>query len=333
MLAYGEASVVLHSYHPSPPPSTPMRHPVFTALLLASCAAFSACAADAPVAAQSTAMTPSASDLPDSVKQHGFAIGCQAWSFNQFTAYEAIEKTAQAGGSVIEFFPGQRLSKDDHAGVGENLSAAQIAGLKAQLDKFHIQAANFGVVDIPKDEAQARKLFAFAKTMGMYGITTESTGAIDTIEKMVKEFDIHVGFHDHPRRANDPNYKMWDPNYILSVVKGRDRRIGACADVGHWATSGVRPLDAIKILDGRIMSMHFKERPQFGKYSGDVAGGLGIQEFPAIFKELKRQGFHGNISIEFENHWDHSVPEIAQCIGYVRGIGAALELDEKETAK
>ena len=35
------------------------------------------------------------------------------------------------------------------------------------------------------------------------------------------------------RRPNDESYKVWDPNYIAALVKGRDPRIGACADTGH----------------------------------------------------------------------------------------------------
>ena len=30
----------------------------------------------------------------------GFAIGCQAWTFNHFTVTEAIDKTAAVGGKV-----------------------------------------------------------------------------------------------------------------------------------------------------------------------------------------------------------------------------------------
>src|SRR5437879_6969420 len=51
--------------------------------------------------------------IPDEYKTGGFFIGCQAYTFNRYTLFEAIEKTAQAGGKVIEFFPGQKLSKDE----------------------------------------------------------------------------------------------------------------------------------------------------------------------------------------------------------------------------
>jgi hypothetical protein len=49
------------------------------------------------------------------------------------------------------------------------------------------------------------------------------------IEKLVKEYDIRVGFHNHPRRPDNPNYRVWDPQYILSILKDRDSRLGSCA--------------------------------------------------------------------------------------------------------
>ncbi len=42
-----------------------------------------------------------------------------------------------------------------------------------------------------------------------------------------------------------------------------------------------------------------------------------------ILNELKAQGFQGNLSIEYEYHWENSSPEVAQCIGFVRGYGTA----------
>jgi sugar phosphate isomerase/epimerase len=261
--------------------------------------------------------------LPESCQTGGFAVGCQAWTWNRYTVLEAIEKTAACGGKVIELYPGQKLSaeggKFDH-----NASAEQVAKVKAQLEKYHVRAVNYGVVDIPKDEAGARKVFEFAKTMGMRAITTESTGSIATIEKLVKEFDICVGFHNHPRRPDNANYKVWDPNYILGVVKDLDPRIGAAADTGHWARSGLKPVECLRILKGRIISTHLKDLNEFGKPEAhDVPYGTGINDIKGILDELKAQGFGGNVSIEYEHNWESSMPEVAQCVGFVRGYGAA----------
>ena len=43
----------------------------------------------------------------------GWRVGIQAWTFNRFTLYEAIDKTASLGLDWIEAYPhGQKLSKD-----------------------------------------------------------------------------------------------------------------------------------------------------------------------------------------------------------------------------
>ena len=108
---------------------------------------------------------------------------------------------------------------------------------------------------------------------------------------------------------------------MLSVVKDRDSRIGACADPGHWATSGITPLDGIKLLKGRIVSVHLKDRPEIGKQTADVPFGAGVSNVKGILDELKQQGFAGNISIEYETKWDNNLPDVAQCIGFFRGYG------------
>ncbi len=262
--------------------------------------------------------------IPDEYKQGGFAIGCQCWTFNRFTVFEAIEKTAQAGGHVIEFFPGQKFSKDaPDLKWGHEATDEMVEKVKAELAKHHIMAVNYGVVEIPADEAKARKVFEFAKKMGLRAITTESEKSIDTIEKLVKEFDILVAFHDHPKRAKNPEYKMWDPNHILALVKDRDQRIGACADIGHWVRSGLDPVECLKILKGRVISSHVKDLTEFGKVEAhDMPYGLGVSHVGAVLDELKSQGFNGNISVEYEYNWENNVPDAAQCIGFVRGYGA-----------
>jgi sugar phosphate isomerase/epimerase len=267
--------------------------------------------------------------IPDNCKINGFAVGTQAYSFHGYNAkgfkgfsvMESIEKTAEAGCKVIEFYPGQSLSPEEPTVKFNHNSPDDVfAKVVAKLKKHHVRAVNYGVVG-GKDEAEWRQIFEFAKKLGLYGITTEDVKNIDIIEKLVKEFDIAVGYHEHPRRENNPDYKVWDPNYILELVKNRDPRIGSCADIGHWATSGLKPLDCVKILRGHIISCHFKDRPAIGPGNHDVPFGKGISDIKGILDELKSQGFKGNISIEYEANWENNVPEIKECIDFVRSYG------------
>src|ERR1022692_4231909 len=131
--------------------------------------------------------------IPSRYDTSGFALGCQAYTFKDFTAFEAIDMTADAGGKVIEFFPGQKLSADQPgAKLDHNMSAPDLDALKKKLAQRHILAVNYGVVGATGEE-EWRKIFEFAKQLKLYAITTESVGQLDIIEKLVKEFDIRVG--------------------------------------------------------------------------------------------------------------------------------------------
>ncbi len=265
-----------------------------------------------------------ANPIPDDCKVGGFAIGTIVYTFDHFTLFEALEKTAQAGAKVVELSAKTSLSKEEpNVPFDYHASPEIIAKVKDKLAQCHLKPVNYGIIPLPAGEAEVRKLFEFAKTMGVRAITTESPEALDLMEKLVKEYDIMIALHDHPRNPNNPDYRMWDPNYILSLVKDRDPRIGACADTGHWVRSNLKPVECLRILKGRIISSHLKDLNQMGRGAHDVPYGTGVSDIGGILEELKAQGFEGNLSIEYEYNWDNSLPEVAQCVGFVRGYGKA----------
>jgi sugar phosphate isomerase/epimerase len=247
----------------------------------------------------------------------GFILGCQAWTFNKFTAFEAVEKTAMAGGKVIEFFPGQKTSDKISAGVGPGMSEDELQALLNHCKHHYITPVNFGVT------GTSREVLQFAKRLGVPCITTETDEkGIGSLEAFAKEFDIKIAIHNHPRRTNDNNYKVWDPKFVAKILSGRDLRLGACADTGHWPRSGIKGLDGLKTLKGRVLSTHFKDVDQIGSSARDVPYGTGVNDVALMLEELTKQKFSGNISIEYEANWDNNVLDAAQCIGFVRGWGA-----------
>ena len=263
-----------------------------------------------------------APQIPEDCKISGFAIGCMAWTFNHFSAFEAIEKTAQVGGKVIEFYPGQKLSKEEpNLTVDHNASDEVLAKLRAKLKEQGIKAVGYGVLSIPGDEAGARQVFKFAKKMGLRYITTESTESINVIEKLVKEYDICVGFHNHAGSYAKPEYKVWDPLFIAGVVAGRDPRIGATADIGHWCASNIKPIDGFKNLKGRIIGVHLMDNRAFGE-SQVVPCGQGVADIKSCLDELKAQGFSGSLSIEYEDKIENNSAEVKQCVEFVRQYGS-----------
>jgi len=269
-----------------------------------------------PAASAWLALRSKGAPLPEGpTTSAGFAISVQCWSFKEFTLFEAIELAAAAGAGAVELYPGQKIggplggAKLDPARADE-----QVAAILDHCGRHRIAPVNFGVTEVPKDEARARVVFEFARRLGMYGITTESLGSLDTLERLAAEFDLRVCFHNHPKPT-----RLWRPEVVARALEGRDERLGHCADLGHWASSGLDPLEVVRAIAPRVRSLHMKDRAEIGTWTHDRPFGTGIIDLAAILDELRRHGFAGNVSIEYEHNWKTSLPEIAQCVGYLRG--------------
>jgi sugar phosphate isomerase/epimerase len=258
----------------------------------------------------------SADPIPESYRQNGWFVGAQAYTFKEFSFFEAIAKTKEAGGNLIEIFPGHTLKPGSKDKTNHNMSDAAFAEMKAELDRQGVRAVNYGVVGA-KNKEEVYAIMKFAKKLGLYAVCTESTEQIAHWESAAIEFDMKVAFHEHGGSMDKPKYKVWNPLYILGVVESRDRRVGACADLGHWATSNLKSVECLRILDGRIISVHLKDKATFGN-SPVVVAGKGVCDIDGCLKELIRQKFDGHISIEHENDWKDSVPQVKANIDFVK---------------
>jgi sugar phosphate isomerase/epimerase len=191
-----------------------------------------------------------------------------------------------------------------------------------------IKLVNIGVVKLPPNEAESRKVFEFAKKMGIDTLVAEpETAALDTVEKLCKEYNIKVAIHNHPKPS-----RYWSPDTVLEAVKGRTPLMGACADTGHWIRSGLDPVECLKKLEGHIICLHFKDLnekassdPKAKTKPHDVPWGTGIADVKTMLTELKRQNFRGAFCIEYEHNWGKSMPEIAQSIEYFDLAATALD--------
>ncbi len=245
----------------------------------------------------------------------GWRVACQAYSFNRFTFYEAVDKTAAVGLHFIEAYPGQRLSKDKAEDVvfDHNMSPELQKEVLAYCASKNVKIVNYGVVGLPKEEAESRKVFEFAKAMGLETIVSEPAKvAMDTVEKLVKEYGISMAIHNHPKPS-----LYWDYKRTIEALEGRDARMGACVDTGHYPRSGIVSLDAVKALAdaNRIISFHFKDLNEFGNPKAhDVPWGTGVCNVKDIMALLKEKNVKGVFSIEYEHNWDNSLPEIAECV-------------------
>ena len=239
---------------------------------------------------------------PDAEKL-GWRLATQAYTFRGGTFFEAIDKTAAIGVKYIEAYPGQKVSKDIDEKMGPEMKKETIAAVKAKLKEKGVTLVNFGVTGIPGNEADARKLFDWAKVMGLETIVTESTPPF--LDKLCNEYGINAALHNHPN--------SWPPEKVLAACEGKSKRMGSCADTGHWMRRNIKPLDAIKMLKGRIVSLHFKDLNEFGN-GHDVPWGTGKGDVKAVLAELHAQGFKGVFSIEYEHRF--TLADLAGCVKF-----------------
>jgi len=253
----------------------------------------------------------------------GWRLSTQAWTFRDRTAFEVVDVAAKLGLDWIEFFPGQPLRPDARdVKVGPEMPAEQLAAFRQKLADAKVRAGGFGVADVPKDEAGARKLFDFVKALGIENLVAEpESDSLDLIEQLAGEYEVKVAFHNHPEPS-----RYWNPDVVLAAIKGRSARMGSCSDTGHWTRSGLVPVDCLKKLEGRVIELHFKDLDAFGKKGAqDVPWGGGKSDAQGILRELKRQGFQGLIHVEYETGQGAELEvNVAKCIAWFDATARAL---------
>ncbi len=240
-------------------------------------------------------------------------LGAQTYTFHKFTFVETLDKLQTLGLQYAEVYYGQPLGKGfgeqtmdykmDKATQKKVLEAAKTKGVK-------IMASGVVICD---SEQEWEQLFRFAKDMGISIITCEPKPEhMDFVEKLADQHKIDVAIHNHPKPSN-----YWSPDLLMKALEGRSKRMGVCADVGHWKREGIDPVKALEQVGSRLKSLHFKDikAPEAGETEQhDVIWGTGVCDVPAMLQVIKSIKFKGLMSIEYEYNWDNSVPDIKQCI-------------------
>jgi sugar phosphate isomerase/epimerase len=251
----------------------------------------------------------------------GWLLGSQAWTFRLFPLFETIDKLNALGLHYVETGTGRALTKDrPNVTFDENSPPAVLAEVKKKLADSHVKVISHWPGALSKNIDEARKVFEFAKGFGIENLVGEpSVDALDTLDKLANEYGINIAIHNHPKGSS----YYWNPDTVLEVCKGRSKRIGACADTGHWKRSGLDTVECIKKLKGRIIEFHLKDiSPPPDQH--DVVWGTGTCNVKGMLAEVYQQKFKGFFAVEYEYHWENSMPEIAESVAYFDKVAADL---------
>lgn len=240
---------------------------------------------------------------PSNADKLGWRLSCCAYTFRQFSFLEAIEKIAALGIRNVEGFSWQPVGKQFPGVVLDEKTTPELRKeLKKRLGDVGMNLVNCYLRGFPKEEDGCRKIFEFGAALGMETFVAEPPPeTLDPLAKLADEYKINLAIHNHPK----PSSRYWNPETLLEAVRNKSKRLGACADTGHWCRSGLRPVEALKLLEGRVISFHLKDVVEFGAVkSADCPWGEGQGDILGILKEVHRQKAKVVFGIEYERQGD-----------------------------
>jgi sugar phosphate isomerase/epimerase len=239
-------------------------------------------------------------------------LGLASYSVRKFPFEKALEMAKACDVKYINF-------KDVH--LPRDASPDAIKAARAATEAAGLTIMGGGTITMKNDEAAIRRDFEYARLAGMPLIVAAPThDALDTVEKVAKEFQIQVAIHNH-----GPEDKFFPSPYdAYTMIKGRDAHMGLCIDVGHTVRTGTDPTKAVLELQDRVYDLHVKDLRDLKNRDSQVIVGKGAIDFVSMFRALLKIKFAGHVGLEYEIDVDNPLPGMQQSFAYLRGVLAAV---------
>lgn len=245
---------------------------------------------------------------PETVK-----LGVASYSLRKFSRAKAIEITKTLGVPYINL-------KSVH--LPYDATPAEIAAARQEIEGAGLRIVGGGTITFETDtDDGVRKYFEYAKAAGMPVMVSTCTPAVlPRVEKFAKQYDISVAIHNHgPEDKNFPT-----PYDVLTAVKGMDRRMGLCMDIGHTARTGTDIVKAAADAGPRLLDLHAKDLRDHTARESQCIVGQGVLPIAELFRQLQAMRYPGYVNLEYEIDADNPLPGMQQSFAYMRGALAGI---------
>lgn len=240
-------------------------------------------------------------------------LGIALWTFHTVNFPKSLDMVDSTGLKYIEPNTFHKTGPELNDSMILQLSPSGIDKIKSMIAQRGLICESVYIVG-DSTISSWKKQFDIAKQMGVKFVTSEPPlNMWDSIDSLAGAYSIPVAIHEHWKGFSH----YWNPDTTLMAMKGHPN-FGVCADLGHWPKSGINPVDALKKLSGHIITIHLKDIAAYNNPKlVDVPVGTGVVDFPAVFQELKKQGFKGPIYIERDAvDTPNNLPSVMQEIKY-----------------
>jgi sugar phosphate isomerase/epimerase len=240
-----------------------------------------------------------------------FKLGLASYTLRKFDLDETLAMTKRLGLKYICF-------KSFHLPLDS--TPAQIRAVLNKVEDAGLILYGGGVISM-KSKDQVHQAFDYAKAAGMKVIIgVPAPDLLPLVDKKVQQYDIKVAIHNH-----GPGDKLYPtPAEAYERIKHLDRRIGLCHDIGHTKRIGADPVASTEKYADRLLDVHVKDVSQASPKGHSVEIGRGVIDIPRFLRTLKKVRYSGVVSFEYEKDANDPMAGLAESVGYVRGVLAAI---------
>ena len=226
-----------------------------------------------------------------------------------------------------------RLSLDETLGLLKRLDVKYLCikdfhlpldATDEQIKAFHAKCAEYGVTGYgvgpiyQNTEEEVDKAFAYARRVGAkVMLSVPPYELLPYVDKKIKEYpEIKYAIHLH-----GPDLEVYqDATVIWDKVKDLDPNIGMCLDIGHDLRNGADPVADLEKYHTRVFDMHIKDETDNSKEGKCIEMGRGKIDFPAFVRMMRKVGYDGMCSLEYEKDMDNPFMGIAESYGYIKAV-------------
>jgi len=235
-------------------------------------------------------------------------MGIASYTFRKMTVEETIKAMQRLSLHYISI-------KDFHLALTSTTPERKVV-----IQKFieaGITPLSCGNITLQNDEKDIRRAFEYARDCNIPTIVcSPHPDSMVMLDKMVKEYNIKLAIHNH-----GPEDKRFPSPYdAYDAVKGFDKRIGLCIDVGHTARAKVNPAEAIIKCRERLYDLHIKDIDTTEPKGTTIEAGRGVLDLPGILHSLQKIKYSHLVSIEYEGWENDPLPAVAETLGYIKGL-------------
>ena len=244
-------------------------------------------------------------------RKRRFELGLASYSLRKFKLDQTLAMTKRVGLKYIAL-------KSFHLPLDS--SSEQIRKVAKKVKEAGLKLYGGGVIYM-NSEAEVNRAFDYAKAAGMKIIIgVPAPDLLPLVDKKVRQYNIKVAIHNH-----GPTDKVFPtPARAYEKIKKLDKRIGLCDDIGHTQRAGVDPSVSVERFADRLLDVHMKDVSAATAKGHGVEVGRGVIDVPKFLRTLLRINYSGVVAFEYEKDADDPLAGLAESVGYVRGVLAAI---------